>query len=60
MRNRFDNQLEKLNNELIEMGSMIEQAIEKAISALVNSDVELALKAMKILIIRNDVLKVCV
>ena len=33
MRNRFDNQLEKLNNELIEMGSMIEQAIEKAISA---------------------------
>ena len=42
MRNRFDNQLEKLNNELIEMGSMIEQAIEKAISALVNSDVELA------------------
>lgn len=42
MRNRFDNQLEKLNNELIEMGSMIEQAIEKAISALVNNDVELA------------------
>ena len=38
MRNRFDNQLEKLNNELIEMGSMIEQAIEKAISALVNND----------------------
>ena len=60
MRNRFDNQLEKLNNELLEMGSMIEQAIEKAISALVNNDVELALKAMKILIIRNDVLKVCV
>lgn len=29
MRNRFDNQLEKLNNELLEMGSMIEQAIEK-------------------------------
>ncbi len=42
MRNRFDNQLEKLNNELLEMGSMIEQAIEKAISALVNNDVELA------------------
>ena len=34
MRNRFDNQLEQLNNELIEMGSMIEQAIEKAISCL--------------------------
>lgn len=42
MRNRFDEQLEQLNNELIEMGSMIETAIEKAISALVNQDTELA------------------
>ena len=28
MRNRFDRQLLELNNELIEMGSLIEQAIE--------------------------------
>ena len=30
MRNRFDRQLKKLNDELIEMGSMIEKSIEKA------------------------------
>lgn len=28
MRNRFDRQLLELNNELIQMGSLIEQAIE--------------------------------
>ncbi|MDY5774252.1 MAG: phosphate transport system regulatory protein PhoU, partial [Lachnospiraceae bacterium] len=28
MRNRFDRQLEQLNNELINMGSLIEEAIE--------------------------------
>lgn len=39
MRNRFDRQLEQLNNELIQMGSMIEQAIEMAVSALVTQDV---------------------
>lgn len=39
MRNRFDRQLEQLNNELIQMGSMIERAIEMAVSALVNQDV---------------------
>lgn len=46
MRNRFDQQLVKLNNELIEMGSMIEKAIENAISALVNQDVDLAKMAI--------------
>ena len=40
MRNRFDRQLEQLNNELIQMGSMIEHAIEMAVSALVNQDTE--------------------
>ena len=34
MRNRFDRQLEQLNNELINMGSLIEEAIEMAITAL--------------------------
>ena len=47
MRNRFDRQLLELNNELIEMGSLIEQAIEMGISALVKQDVELADKAIK-------------
>ena len=34
MRNRFDRQLSTLNDELIEMGSMIEKSIETAIKAL--------------------------
>lgn len=42
MRNRFDRQLSTLNDELIEMGSMIEKSIETAIKALVNQDVDLA------------------
>ena len=45
-RNRFDSQLERLNNELIEMGSLIEQAIEIAIRALMNQDVALAKEAI--------------
>lgn len=47
MRNRFDRQLLQLNNELIEMGSLIEQAIEMGISALIKQDVEKAKKAME-------------
>lgn len=47
MRNRFDRQLLALNNELIQMGSLIEQAIETGISALVNQDVEKAESAIK-------------
>ena len=46
MRNRFDRQLQQLNNELIEMGSLIERAIEMAISALVKQDVEKAKQAI--------------
>ena len=46
MRNRFDRQLEELNNELIEMGSLIEQAIEMGVSALVKQDVEKAQRAI--------------
>ncbi|MGN0335178.1 MAG: phosphate signaling complex protein PhoU [Lachnospiraceae bacterium] len=38
MRNRFDRQLKQLNEALIQMGSMIEQSIEKAIVALVMQD----------------------
>lgn len=42
MRNGFDKQLKELNTELIRMGSLIEQAIEMAISALVRQDVNKA------------------
>lgn len=47
MRNRFDRQLQDLNNELIQMGSLIEQAIEMAISALVKQDIKKANQAIK-------------
>ena len=46
MRNRFERQLLELNNELIQMGGMIERAIEMGISALVRQDVEKAKKAI--------------
>ena len=39
MRNRFDRQLEQLNNELIEMGNLIEQAIQMSVNALIRKDV---------------------
>lgn len=42
MRNRFDRQLVQLNDELIEMGGMIEKAISDTVKALVNQDTELA------------------
>ncbi len=42
MRNRFDRQLCTLNDELIEMGSMIEKSIETAVKAMVAQDVALA------------------
>lgn len=47
MRNRFDRQLLELNNELIQMGSLIEKAIELAIAALVKQDVDRAEEAIK-------------
>ena len=47
MRNRFDRQLLELNNELIQMGSLIEKAIEMGITALVKQDVEKAEEAIK-------------
>ena len=46
MRNSFDRQLKELNTELIRMGSLIEQAIEMAISALVRQDVTKAQDAI--------------
>ena len=42
MRGRFDEQLTVLNNSLIEMGALIEQAIAKATKALVSQDITIA------------------
>ena len=47
MRTRFDQELERLNTEIIEMGGMIESAIGNAVTALVNQDVELARVAIE-------------
>ena len=47
MRNQFDRQLKKLNEELFEMGSMIEKSIEKAVVALLTQDVEKAKKVIE-------------
>ena len=44
MRNRFDEQLFELNKEIIEMGAMCEEAIEKSVKALNTGDVKLAQK----------------
>ncbi|MDO4459982.1 MAG: phosphate signaling complex protein PhoU [Clostridia bacterium] len=46
MRNKFDEQLRQLNREMITMGNMIECAIQDAISAFINQDVEKAKKIM--------------
>lgn len=47
MRNRFDTQLEELNTELIQMGSLIEAAITNAVKALIDQDKEQAKKAIQ-------------
>lgn len=47
MRNRFDEQLAQLNSEIIAMGTMIEQAIEAAVDALIHQNVEEAKRAME-------------
>lgn len=47
MRTRYEKQLEQLNNEMIHMGCLIQKAIESAVAALVNQDIEMAKKVMK-------------
>ena len=47
MRNRFDEQLFRLNRELIEMGAMCEEAIATAAKALSDADMTLAAKVRK-------------
>lgn len=46
MRTRFDEQLKQLNNEMIQMGSLIENAIQNAVRAFFDKDTELAKKIM--------------
>lgn len=54
MRGKFDKQLTKLNDELIHMGSMMEQSIEMAISALVKQDSE---KARKTILFADEIIE---
>ena len=42
MRNRFDQQLERLHVELIQMGALCEDAISAAAEALLKADASLA------------------
>jgi len=42
MRNKFDEQLAELNDEMVEMGNRIMESIDNAIDALVNKDVDKA------------------
>lgn len=46
MRKQFDEQLGLLNKELLEMGALIEHAIESASQALIDQDIEVANKAI--------------
>ena len=48
MRNKFDIQLELLNNSLISMGALCENAIACAVKALVNNDDSLANNAIDV------------
>ena len=48
MRNRFDEQLEQLNNELIVMGDLCEEAIDNVVTALMEMDNERLDKVFKI------------
>lgn len=47
MRSRFIEQLNEMNNRLIMMGALIEEAIALATKALINQDIELAKTAIK-------------
>lgn len=46
MGNDFDRKLEELNDELIEMGNLIEKSIDMAINSMVNQDAEIAQKTI--------------
>lgn len=54
MRYRFDEELEILNTNLIEMGGLIEEAIKSSIDALINKDTDLAEKVIAMDSITDD------
>ena len=47
MRSRFDAQLDILNNSLISMGALCENAIASAVKALLHNDMSLSKKAIE-------------
>ncbi|MDD5602919.1 MAG: phosphate signaling complex protein PhoU [Eubacteriales bacterium] len=47
MRTRFENQLKDLSRELIEMGSLVESAINGAVDALIKQDAAMARKTIE-------------
>lgn len=47
MRNKFDKELDLLNNELIEMGNLIESSIEAAVFALTQKNIDLAKRVVE-------------
>lgn len=47
MRNRFDKELDLLNEELTDMGSIVESSIEAAVTALIEQDAELAKRVVE-------------
>ena len=46
MRSKFDEQLNMLNQEMMHMGTMIEERIQKAIEALIDGNTDLAKEIM--------------
>ena len=48
MRNKFDEQLTLLNDMLVDMGVMVEKAIDRAIKAVISYDKKKAKKAIKV------------
>lgn len=63
MRKLFDQELKTLNDKLFSMGALVEKSIEKAINALINSNVEEAKKAIeeddKIDLAKKDIESLC-
>ncbi|MGB4437875.1 MAG: phosphate signaling complex protein PhoU [Sedimentibacter sp.] len=57
MRNKFDNDLEKLNLELIKMGSLIENSIELSAKSLIDKDLTLVKKVNELEIEIDDMEK---
>lgn len=58
MRIRFDQELEALNNEIIEMGDMIIESIQNSVNALINQDISLIKKVNELEIEIDEMEKV--